>query len=145
MYDTQLAELRQAVDKSYVASLVNEVIFEHEAIIVKGVRDRWLRGDGVEGGVIGVYKSRDYELFKASLNPLAGGAVDLMLTGKLSQGLGLRKQGNMFQIYSTDSKYKKIGDQYGYEEYGLTREQLEELYDYVTNFVLAQLLRQIWL
>lgn len=144
IFEKQLSEVKQVTSRSEIEAMVNEVILTNSEMIVSNVRDRWLHGDGVEGGVIGVYRSRDYELFKASLNPLAGGAVDLMLTGKLSNGLAIRKQGDMFQLYSIDDKYEKIGDKYGYEEYGLTKEQLDAFFDFVYITVIERMLTKIW-
>lgn len=144
VFEKHLTEVKEVTSRSHIEAMVNEVILTDSEMIIRDVRERWIHGDGVEGGVIGIYRSKDYELFKASINPLAGGAVDLILTGKLAGGLAIRKQGDLYQIYSTDSKYEAIGKKYGFEEYGLTKEQLDAFYERVYAIVLGELLTKLW-
>lgn len=144
VFEEHVTEIRQLTSRSEIEAMVNEVILTDSELIIRDVRDRWQHGDGVEGGVIGIYRNKDYELFKASINPLAGGAVDLMLTGKLAGGLSIRRQGDLYQIYSTDSKYEKIGKQYGFEEYGLTKEQLDALFERIYVTVMEKILTKLW-
>ena len=102
--------------------------------IKRDVLRRWSIGKGAEGGHIGEYRDPDYKAYKMALNPLAGGAVDLTLTGALGDNLTIRKKGKNFEIFSTDEKFTEIGRKYGFEEYGLTEEEehlfAEDLFDF---------------
>lgn len=76
---------------------------------------------------------------------MAGGNVDLMLSGDLAAGLTVRRTGNnLFQVYSTDDKYNKIGKQYGFEEFGLNEEEANEFFTDLYEFAYQTLLNDIW-
>lgn len=80
-----------------------------------------------------------------SLNPKAGGYVDLMLTGSLVDNLTLeRVSEGIFKIISTDEKYQKIARRYGEMEFGITEEQKQELYADITNVAVTEILKQLW-
>lgn len=86
------------------------------------------RGDRPDGSEIGTYRSQSYSLFKSSLNPLAGGYVDLILTGSFSNNLFPVRQSN--NIYSFDGKDRKTGDlisKYGMDIMGLNQETFNRL------------------
>lgn len=50
-------------------------------------------GDRPDGTAIGKYRSKSYAAFKQRKNPLAGGDVDLILTGDLINSAFLKKNG----------------------------------------------------
>lgn len=139
-------DLKKVITKAEIQKAVSDLILVNngESITAK-VIERWEKGDGVEGGVIGAYKWKEYELLKASMNPLAGGAVDLIFTGALSNNLMIKKKSKgIFQIYSIDEKYEKIGDKYGFEQYGLTKEQEAELFESIFNEILDKKITELW-
>lgn len=124
--------------------MVDELILTNSGIIIRHVKNRWLQGESVHGGIIATYRWEDYRQYKQMLNPKAGGTVDLTLTGALGNGLAIKKAGNrQYQIYSVDRKYQKIGQKYGFEEFGLTPEQeyeyFEQLFDFATSMIIAEL------
>lgn len=132
------------LNKVNIQKTVGDLIILNSGIVIREVTERWQHGVSVEGGIIGRYSWADYRLYKQAMNPLASGNVDLMLTGKLAGGLTLRKSGNEYQIFSTDSKYNKIGQKYGFEEFGLTDEQAYEFFEDLYAFALETIFNKLW-
>ena len=125
------------------------IIFNSEQI-VEGIRRRWAFGKGVNNDIIGEYSKsplgREYQAFKVSTNPRAGGNVDLTLTGALGRGLTIQKKGQkQFEIFSTDYKFKRISDKYGIEQFNLDQQQMEELFDMLYFMALENYLDNVWL
>ena len=121
------------------------IIFNSENI-VEGIRRRWAFGKDVNDGIIGQYQNPDYQAFKVSTNPRAGGNVDLTLTGALGQGLTIRKKGDkQYEIFSTDYKFKRITDKYGIEQFNLDQQQTEELFDMLYFMALENYIDNVWL
>lgn len=86
------------------------------------------KGESPDGSLIGTYKSLNYELFKAKLNPLAGGTVDLILTGKFSNQLYVKSLGNsQFQFDSLDDKAPMLFQKYGQENRSLNKDTFNDL------------------
>lgn len=120
-----------------------DVIIINSPNLINQVRSRWLIGESVLGGVIGEYRNSDYKAYKMSLNPSAGGNVDLTLTGALSENITVKKQSQEeFLIYSTDSKYKEIGSKYGFEEFGLSDQEWHEMQEEIISVVLESILNK---
>jgi len=77
-------------------------------------RDELKTGFNPDGSIIGEYRSPSYRLFKLQKNPLAGGKVDLILTGSTARRLGVDYLGNsVYQINSTDPKWEGLIAKYG--------------------------------
>lgn len=142
--ETYQRTLQKSISRSEISKLVGDIIILNSGIIINQVRERWQHGQSVYGGIIGRYSWDDYRMFKQAQNPLAGGNVDLMLTGALSLGLTVKKVGSEYQIFSTDSKYNKIGQKYGYEEFGLTKEQLDAFFNELFEFAYESILSKLW-
>ncbi len=132
------------ISRSEITRLVGDLVILNSGVLITDVKQRWQKGQSIEGGIIGRYSWESYRLFKQQMNPLAGGNVDLMLTGALSEGLTVRKNGKDYQIFSTDSKYDKIGKKYGYKEFGVTEQELNAFFDELYEFAFETLLQQIW-
>lgn len=107
-----------------ILSLLDVEIIKNKKEIVNVVRERWKQGLRPSGGIIGTYRSFLYQREKIQQNPLAGGNVDLILTGALEKGLDIFKHGNgLYTIFSTDSKAVDIASKYGLDVYGLTKDE----------------------
>lgn len=127
--------------KANLKNIIGELVIANKPNYFESIGKRWLLGKSVEGGLIGQYRSPKYRSFKMMLNPTANGNVDLILTGKLKRGLALQQQGNTtFLLYSTDKKYEKIGEKYGFEEFGLTDAEWLEMQEDILVFALEQIL-----
>jgi hypothetical protein len=136
---------KKETSDSAVSKLIFELLILNAPNIAKDVKRRWLIGESIDGGVIGTYSSQEYAMYKASINPLANGNVDLTLTGSLGEKIQIKKTGNnIFEVFSTDKKYKKIGEKYGFEEFGLNELQQNELFNELFEFALETLMKKIW-
>lgn len=81
---------------------------------------------------IGVYASPAYERLKASMNPIAGGWVDLKLTGFFQNMMYLKLVSDKkFEVGSQDSKSDELTSKYGDSIFYLSPVRLEE---YRTKF-----------
>jgi hypothetical protein len=146
LYAKQLAKA-----KSQQQSISNDVetllIFESSNIVNK-VKKRWSWGHGVNGGIIGEYSQsalgQQYKAFKFNKNPNAKGTVDLILSGSLSNKLMIKKLGSLFQVVSTDSKYQKIGQKYGFEQFNLTPEETKQLVSELYEKIITNYHYQVW-
>ena len=130
-------------------TLIGELIIINSPNLLSLVRKRWLLGESVLGGFIGEYSNsqmgQDYKAYKMAINPLAGGRVDLTLTGALGDGLTIKKvTGVEFEIFSTDEKYKKIGNKYGFEEFGITDLEWNELEQEIFNFAIETMINRTY-
>lgn len=137
-------ELKRTISLSEISKIVGDLIIINSGVLITDVKERLQHGQSVKGGIIGRYSWDDYRLYKQSINPLAGGNVDLMLTGALTDALTIRKVGTEYQIFSTDSKYEKLGRKYGFEEFGVTEQQAAEFFDQLYNVAFETILGKLW-
>ena len=129
--------------------LIGDLIIINSPNIIREVKSRWLIGESVLGGFIGEYSNsqmgQEYKAYKMSINPRAKGRVDLTLTGALGAGLTIKKAtSNEFKIFSVDSKYKMIGQKYGFEEFGLSDSQWIELSQEILTFAIESAIKKIY-
>jgi hypothetical protein len=90
-------------------------------------REQMTKGMASDGGEIGFYQSKAYQFMKERMNPLAGGTVDLKLTGDFQAELTLRRlTDKKYLVYSQDSKAKSLVKKYGERIYFLNQALLDE-------------------
>lgn len=145
MIDNIVNRIR-SITESNLYNWVEEYIEANKSRLVTDIQNRLKRGDSVHdvNDVIGEYKSVAYMMFKQRMNPLAGGSVDLFLTGDLQRFLTIEKRSkNIFKIYSKDSKYKMLADKYGKEQFGLTEEQNTELMTDIHTYLIEKIFEKI--
>lgn len=129
-----------------MSQTIGTLIIFNSNKIVEGIRRRWLFGKDPNGGIIGNYRSSSYRMFKVGINSLGNGNVDLTLTGALGRGLTIKKKGNKeYEIFSTDSKFDKISDKYGIENFNMSKEQMTELFDTLYLKAYEIYLKNVWL
>lgn len=137
--------LKTLLKPSNLINEVSEVILGNQEEIVSLVRERWKRGLRPDGSIIGYYRWKEYAEMKRQSNPLAGGTVDLILTGDLSSGLFLQEiYGQGFALFSADKKMTKIADKYGLDVFGLSDEELEMVYEEALVRVSVNILDKLW-
>lgn len=107
--------------------LANKVIMEEEVAIGEMKKQDFLHGD-IYGNDIRIgYQSAAYAAFKSSLNPLAGGAVDLILTGNFVDAMLIKKPiQNRYSFFSTDWKNDILARKYGKEIFGLNQDKFDQ-------------------
>lgn len=98
----------------------NEVIFQKQ--------DEFEVGQNPDGTIIGTYRSEDYRLFKLQLNPLAGGNVDLILTGSTKNKLHIVSLGSgLYELRSRDPKWPGLVAKYGDQIKGVSKKAWDNL------------------
>jgi len=102
-------------------------------------------GENPDGSMIGSYRSLSYELFKEQINPIAGGAVDLMLTGAFIDSFFTKKAGaSKFIFGATDKKKAHLVEKYGEQIMGLSQTTFDVLQKEVySKQLLAEIRKQI--
>lgn len=145
MIDNILNRIK-SITESNLYNWVNEYIDANKSRLVTDIQNRLKRGDSVHdvNDVIGEYKSVAYAMFKQRMNPLAGGSVDLFLTGDLQRFLTIEKRSKkIFKIYSKDDKYKMLANKYGSDQFGLTEEQNTELMINIHAYLIEKIFEKI--
>jgi len=98
-------------------------IIQRSPELIKAKVNEFKRGETPEGNAIGFYRSPQYSLFKRRINPLAGGTVDLILTGGFTRGLIVESKGRgIFEFDSNDEKAPSLFAKYRQDLRGLNRE-----------------------
>lgn len=97
---------------------------QKEEQTIKGLKEQdFLEGDIYgDGKTLVQYRSRNYENFKSRINPLAGGTVDLIVTGKFVNAMYLLnpKQGK-YLFGNRDRKRNILVEIYGDNIFGLNQ------------------------
>ena len=107
--------------------MVNEEIIKEETAIKTLKEQDFLEGDIYGDGTRQVYENRDYSLYKSQLNPLAGGSVDLIVTGQFVDAMYLLKpkQGK-YLFGNTDKKRNILKLMYGDNIFVLNQKVFEK-------------------
>lgn len=133
----QLSQRVKRINQNLIEEIFKKELLKNKEEILDFVRQRWVIGKRPDGSIIGVYKSFLYQQEKANQNPLAGGNVDLTLTGSLKGDLDIFPlTGGNFSIFSKDEKAINIAQKYGLDVYGLTREEEEVVISIVSSKVI---------
>jgi len=128
-------KLQQNLKKFTLNALQKEVsqIILKDNKIVDRKRDELKAGVSPDGSDIGDYRSTSYAVFKQSINPFAGGKVDLILTGAYERAIKVLSLGSSkFTLRSSDSKRDGLIAKYGIENEGINNEIWNKLqkFDY---------------
>lgn len=95
-------------------------------LISKKVQE-FKKGENPDGSRIGYYLNPAYRLFKREINPLAGGTVDLILTGSFTRQLFVDDLGNGRYVFdSRDDKTDLLVSKYGSDIMGLNEDTFRE-------------------
>lgn len=108
--------------------MVNEEIVKEETTLKTLKEQDFLEGDIYgDGKTLVSYRSKNYELYKSQKNPLAGGAVDLIVTGQFVDAMYLLKpkQGK-YMFGNTDKKRNILKEMYGENIFGLNQNIFEK-------------------
>lgn len=137
-YLSKLELFRNGIDDS-----VESKVLEHESEIREMIKRRWKLGKRPNGDLIGYYRDIDYAIFKQTINPSAGGDVDLILTGSLSNKIKLVLSGKGIEVISTDDKFDAISDKYGLDNFNVTEDEEKQILDEVMSEVLTEFFNNI--
>lgn len=91
-----------------------ESLEETTAARIEANKDQMAKGLNPQGGIIGIYASRQYAAFKQALGSQAPfGIVDLKLTKAFIQGIKSSISGGSISTDSTDPKSAELQGKYG--------------------------------
>jgi len=123
----QLKKRLQKVNQNKLQKKVEEfVLTDLEIRNLK--RAEFKRGELPDGGIIGVYRDTNYQIMKQRMNPVAGGDVDLILTGKFTNQLFVKSLNNSRFIFdSQDEKTSMLKARYTDKIMGLNPETFDKL------------------
>lgn len=117
-----LRRVQSINNSSDLEDLAEEVIIKAEDEITGLKEQDFIEGDIYGDGSLRAYQNKGYELFKERLNPLAGGAVDLILTGRFVNAMEIGKRNkNKYHFDNTDSKRDLLANKYGIGIFGLNQ------------------------
>lgn len=106
--------------------LVAQIVLNDQKELKKAKIDEFERGELPDGNRIGYYRDKNYREFKQTLNPLASGTVDLILTGRTVSTLFVRRSGSpRAYIFGMNDRYNLIG-KYGIDILGLNEQTFEQ-------------------
>lgn len=140
--DSYLSKLEQA--KSDVQGDLINMLAEREGEIRQMIKDRWRLGLRPDGSIIGHYKDPEYAIFKQQINPLASGDVDLIYNRDLVNNIDLIMTSFGAEVISTDKKYTKIANKYGYDNFNITEDQEKQILDEIMAQVVINIFNEIW-
>ena len=114
-------KLKKATEKRIKDKVAEFIVIDSN--LRKEKKQEFKQGDNPDGSAIGQYKNKDYQSMKMRMNPLAGGDVDLILTGKFSNQMFVKSLGNSRFIFkSKDKKEDMLKEKYGEQIMGLNEE-----------------------
>lgn len=125
-----LRELQRKIGKLTLPVIQGELqkIIVADPEIIKEKTDEFRAGELPDGKRIGEYASESYKVFKQRLNPLAGGSVDLILTGAFTKGLFVQKmKADEYRFNSIDEKTPALQSKYGMGIWGLNKKTWQDL------------------
>ena len=130
MKKLSMGDLKRKLKKLNKPLLEREVknIILQDREIVRRKKDELKTGSRPDGTDIGTYRSEKYRLFKLQMNPLAGGKVDLILTGSTKDKLYLVSiENGQFTFESADPKWQGLVEKYGTEIKAINAEVFKSL------------------
>lgn len=115
--------LQPLLNLSKLQEITSEEIIKEETNLKNLKEQDFLDGDiyGDDKTLLS-YRSKGYEIFKSKLNPIAGGAVDLILSGRFVDAMFLLKPTNGKYLFGNlDSKKQVLTQKYGINIFGLNQ------------------------
>jgi hypothetical protein len=137
-YSQRLKQLTLPV----LQEIVNELLIKDEETLKTLKEQDYLQGDIFgDGKTFASYRSPSYANMKRSLNPIAGGKVDLIKTGAFVDAMRLGKGRNGRYLFNnTDSKRNILVEIYGANIFGLNQ---NVFYKYQKEIIAPRFLREI--
>ena len=124
--DKYIVKLQKINDN--LVEYTKQALIKSDNLAIKLQQSQMLLGLNADNEEIGGYASYTYEQMKQQMNPLAGGAVDLKLTGAFHNAIKFNVAQTTYSWTSTDSKTDKLVSKYGSSIFGLNISSREKLY-----------------
>lgn len=140
--DSYYSKLKSSAQN--IESEILSLLVDREPEIRQLIKSRWLLGKRPDGDIIGVYRDDSYQLFKSNKNSLAGGTVDLTLTGDLGSRIKTVLESKGIEVISTDEKFTEIAKKYGLDNFNITEDQEKQILDEIMAQVVINIFNEIW-
>lgn len=114
----------QRINKSELRELVYQLILEHEDVLKALKYEEMEMGNIHSNGTLRNYKNPHYAAYKKTINPLAGGHVDLILTGAFASAMFVKKssaKSGAFTFGNRDAKRNVLTANFGNDLFGLNQ------------------------
>ena len=125
---------------------MNEIILSDQDKLKERKVSEFTRGQRPNGDRIGEYRNPEYGIFKAQINPLANGYVDLLLTRSFTNKMFLTKRSSGYLFNSSDNKTGNLIGKYGIDIMGINQEWFNErqknIYKYILLFDISRILNK---
>lgn len=140
------SRLQQVANQRWLENQVHEIILSDQDKLKERKVNEFTRGQRPDGERIGEYRNAEYGIFKAQINPLANGYVDLLLTRSFTRKMFLRKFGQGYLFNSSDNKTGNLIGKYGIDIMGINQEWFNErqknIYKYILLFDISKILNK---
>lgn len=125
-------------------SLAAENIILTSNSLKEAKKSEFKKGERPSGDIIGTYKNFSYQQEKFNKNPLAGGNVDLTLTGSFADKLFIKSVSkSVFQFDSFDIKSKELFSKYGEDLKGINQDTFIKVWKNELHKLFINRLKQI--
>jgi hypothetical protein len=137
-YHRRLQKVRKITT---LRELVAEEVIKEEANLLELKKQDFEEGDIYGNGRTYTYQSQEYSDFKKTVNPLAKGKVDLILTGAFVNSMYLLKpkQGR-YLFGAKDKKRNKLVEDYSINIMGLNQNVFEK---FQRDIILPRFIRKL--
>ena len=134
--------LQTVLNLAKLQEIVAEELIKDESTLKMLKEQDFLEGDIFgDGRSYATYRSVGYSKMKQAKNPLAGGKVDLILTGKFVDSMFLKKaKSGSYTFGNTDTKRNILKEIYGDNIFGLNQKVFDK---YLNDITAPRLYRKI--
>ena len=137
--ETYMAKL-QAVINDFDA-IIEQAVIDTKAEVITLNQTQLLHGFGSDDKRLGTYRNPEYKKQKMTMNPLAGGFVDLKLTGSFHRLFYVELKNKSILVKSSDSKWEELQLKYGDNIFGLNTDN-KKIYGKTVNKRLNEIIKQ---
>ena len=119
-----------------------EIVLSDQKRLKEEKINEWEQGIRPDGDKIGTYRDAEYAIFKDSINPIANGYVDLLLTRQTANSLFVHRANQPREfLFGMNDIYNLVGE-YGLDILGLNQETFEkrqaDIYRYTFIYILKK-------
>jgi len=134
--------LNPLLSLNYLQSKVRNIVISDQKTLKQEKIDEFEQGLRPDGNIIGEYRSKDYQEYKYSQNPLARGNVDLILTRSFTNKLFVKGSDSKFIFDSSDIKTGNLIGKYGRDIMGLNQDWFNIRQNDIYRLVLVEQIKR---
>ena len=138
----EMSRRMSRITQEWLQNQTNEIILKDGAELKKEKISELEQGLIIDGKEKRAYRNKEYALMKQQMNPMAGGAVDLIFTGQTSSTLFVHPYGRGY-IMDFKDRYNLVG-KYGFGIHGLNQNWFNQRQkDVYTPLLLKKVIEQL--